>query len=245
MNNNFHFKIVRPDKPLADFVYSFSSLQNISDIAEGVIVPNGRIDLIFFRTTDNQFLISLLGLETKPKLMPRQHISTFFAINFNPLAVEYVLHQSIADILNTGRILMNNFWGFNADDLNDFDKFCEKATQKIQSLLPKEIDERKRTLFEWIFASNGEISIKEFSEKLFWGERQINQYFNQQFGLSLKAYCNILRFQASLSHIKEGKLFPQLDYYDQSHFIKEIKNSPAFHPKSCSKIKTTVFYNFW
>ncbi len=50
-----------------------------------------------------------MGLETKPKLMPRQPISTFFAINFNPLAVEYVLHHSIADILNTGRVLMNNF----------------------------------------------------------------------------------------------------------------------------------------
>ncbi len=137
MNSNFYFKLIQHDKPFADFVYSFSSLQNISDIAEGVIAPNGRIDLIFFRTTDNQFLISLLGLETKPKLMPGQHISTFFAINFNPLAVEYVLHYSIADVLNSGRILPNDFWDFSVDDLNDFDMFCEKATLKIQSLLPK------------------------------------------------------------------------------------------------------------
>ena len=70
MKNDFHYKLVQPENSLADFVYSFSSLQNISDIAEGVIVPNGRIDLIFFKTTNNQFLISLLGLETKPKLMP-------------------------------------------------------------------------------------------------------------------------------------------------------------------------------
>jgi hypothetical protein len=97
MRNNFHFKLVPPDKSLADFVYSFSSLQNISYITEGVIVPNGRIDLIYFRTTDNQFLISLMGLETKPKLTPGLHISTFFAINFNPLAVEYVLHQPVFD----------------------------------------------------------------------------------------------------------------------------------------------------
>jgi AraC-like DNA-binding protein len=244
MNNNFHFKLIPPDKPLADFVYSFSSLQNISDIAEGVIVPNGRIDLIFFRTTDNQFLISLMGLETKPKLMPRQHISTFFAINFNPLAVEYLLHQSIAGILNTGRILANNFWDFNVDDLNDFDMFCEKASLKIQSLLPKEIDERKRKLFEWVFKTNGEISVKELSEKLFWSERQINQYFNQQFGLSLKAYCNILRFQASLYHIKEGKLFPQLNYYDQSHFIKEIKKFSGVSPKELFKNENDRFLQF-
>src|ERR1700755_865025 len=182
MKNKFHYKLVPPDKPLADFVYSFSSLQNISAITEGVIVPNGRIDLIFFKTTDHQFHISLMGLETMPKLMPRMHISTFFAINFNPLAAEYVLHDSIADILNTGRMLTNHFWDFNADDLNDFDMFCEKASLKIQSLLPKEIDERKRSLFELVFTTNGEISVKELSKKLFWSERQINQYFNQQFG---------------------------------------------------------------
>ena len=244
MNYNFNFKLVRPDKPLADFVYSFSSLQNISESAEGVIIPNGRTDLIFFRTMDNQFLISLMGLETKPKLMPRLHISTFFAINFNPLAVEYVLHESIADILNTGKILTNNFWDFNADDLNDFEMFCEKASLKIQSLLPNEIDERKRKLFKWIFTTNGEISVKELSEKLFWSERQINQYFNQQFGLSLKAYCNILRFQASLSHIKEGKLFPQLNYYDQSHFIKEIKKFSGVSPKELFKNKNDRFLQF-
>jgi AraC-like DNA-binding protein len=244
MSIPFHYKLIRPDKPLADFVYSFSSLQNISEITEGVIVPNGRIDLIFFRTTDNQFLISLLGLETKPKLMPRQHISTFFAINFNPLAVEYVLHQSIAGILNSGKILPDNFWDFNADDLNDFDMFCEKATKKIQTLLPEEIDERKRQLFEWIFASNGEISVKELSEKLFWSERQINSYFNQQLGVSLKAYCNILRFQASLSHIKDGKLYPQLNYYDQSHFIKEIKKFSGVSPKELFKNQNDRFLQF-
>jgi AraC-like DNA-binding protein len=158
--------------------------------------------------------------------------------------VEYVLHQSIADILNTGRILPNDFWGLTADDLNDFDMFCNKATSKILSLLPTEIDERKRILFESIFASNGEISVKELSEKLFWNERQINQYFNQQFGVSLKAYCNILRFQASLSHIKEGKLYPQLNYYDQSHFIKEIKKFSGVSPKELFKNQNDRFLQF-
>ena len=244
MNNNFQYKLVPSDNLLADFVYSFSSLQNISDITEGVIVPNGRVDLIFFKTTDYQLLISLMGLETKPKLMPRLHISTFFAINFNPLAVEYILHHSIADILNTGKILTNDYWDFNAEDLNDFDMFCEKASSKIQSLLPKEMDERKRTLFKWVFTTNGEISVKELSEKLFWSERQINQYFNQQFGLSLKAYCNILRFQASLSHIKEGKLFPQLNYYDQSHFIKEIKKFSGVSPRELFKNQNDRFLQF-
>ena len=244
MNDIPLHKLVKPDPSIADFVYCFSSIQNLSSITEGVIIPNGKVDLSFYKNSEGQFHISLLGLETKPKITPEQSISTFFAINFNPLAVEYILHHSIADILNTGKSLPDNFWDFNIDDLNDFDLFCEKATRKIQSLLPKEIDDRKHQLFELITATNGEISVKELSEKVSWSARQINQYFNQQFGLSLKAYCSILRFQASLSHIKEGKLFPQLNYYDQSHFIKEIKKLSGASPKELFKNKDRRFLQF-
>jgi len=244
MSASFQHKLAKADKSLSDFVYCFSSIQNLPDISEGVIIPNGRIDLSFSKTTDRQFRVSLLGLETKPKLMPRQNISGFFAINFNPLAVEYIFHNSIADILNKGKALPDNFWNFNMDDLNDFDAFCAKASQKIQSLLPEKIDERKRRLFELIFATNGEMSIKELSENIFWSERQINRYFNLQFGLPVKAYCNILRFQASLPHIREGKLFPQLNFTDQSHFIKEIKKLSGVSPKELFKNENDRFLQF-
>src|SRR5690606_38443671 len=106
-----------------------------------------------------------------------------------------------------------------------------KISQKIKSLVPEEIDGRKRKIFELVHDTQGEISVKEISEKVFWSARQINQYFNRQFGLSLKEYCQIFRFQASLSYIKAGKLFPQLNYYDQSHFIKQIKKFTGVTPK--------------
>ena len=111
-------------------------------------------------------------------------------------------------------------------------------------VLPAAIDERKRKLFELIFAGNGEISVKELSEKIFWSARQINQYFNQQLGLSLKAYCNILRFQASLQDIKEGKLFPQLNFYDQSHFIKATRKLSGVSPKVLKQNQNDRFIQF-
>lgn len=244
MNNKFDFRFIKPDKSLADFVYCFSSLQNISDVKKGVIIPNGKVDLLFSKTTNNQLQITLMGLETKAKLMPKQNISTFFAVNFNPLAVEYILYQPIADILNTGKLMPDNFWNFRVDDLNDFDSFCKKASQKIRLLIPKEPDERKRKLFEWIFETNGQIRIKELSEKISWSSRQINRYFSKQFGLSLKTYCNIIRFQASLPYIKEGNISPQLDFTDQSHFIKEIKKLSGVSPKELSENKNDRFLQF-
>lgn len=244
MNTAFDYTFTRPGKSLTDFVDRFSSLYNLSDLDEGVIIPNGKIDLIFFKTTGNQFHITLMGLETKPKLMPRQNISVFFAVSFNPLAIEYILRDSIADILNTGKLLPDDFWDFSIDDLNNFELFCEKASKKILSLVPAEIDDRKRKLFELIFAANGEISIKELSETIFWSQRQINRYFNNKFGISLKAYCEILRFQASLFHIKEGNLYPQLNFTDQSHFIKEIKKLSGVSPKELFKNQNGRFLQF-
>lgn len=182
MENNLHFQLVQPDTSLTDFVYCFSSLQNFSNQHQAVIIPNGKIDLVFSKTKENQLYIALLGLETKPKYT-QQEVSNFFSVSFNPLAIEYVFNCSIADIVNTGKLLPSDFWDFCIDDLNDFKEFCKKVIQKINALLPNTIDERKRNLFQLIAASNGEIPIKELSEKVFWSQRQINRYFNQQFGL--------------------------------------------------------------
>ena len=244
MKSNLNFKLIKPDKSLEDFVYCFSELRNLSDFNEGIIIPNGKIDLIFSKNKKRQFRISLLGLETKPKHMPRQNVSDFFSISFNPLAIEYVFQQPIADILNKGRNLPADFWGFSIKDLDDFKAFCKKATLKIKTLLPKETDQRKHKLFELIFRTNGEISVGELSEAIHWSPRQINRYFNQQFGISVKAYCNILRFQASLPHIKAGTLSPQLNFTDQSHFIKEVRKLSGVSPKELAKNQNDRFLQF-
>jgi len=244
MDNHLDYQFSKPAPELADFVDRFSSLQNLSNKSDGVIIPNGRIDLLFSKTIDNQFQVTLMGLETKPKSMPKMKVSTFFAISFNPLAIEYILKHSIADILNSGKMLPSDFWGFGLSDLDDFEKFCEKATEKIKSILPSNIDERKKKLFQLIFSTNGEMSIRELSEKVYWTERQINRYFNQQLGISLKAYCSILRFQASLPYIREGQLSPQLNFTDQSHFIKEIKKLAGVSPKELFKNQNDRFLQF-
>ncbi len=242
MSNDFYYKFIKPDKSLADFVESFGMFYNQSEEAKEVVVmPDGRIDLFFLRSASKPFHVILTGLETAPKQRSIPPQTLFFDINFKPLAVEYILHTTIADSLNRAKDLPTDFWNFNADDLKDFDAFYKKASQKITALLPATIDERKRKLFELIYSSNGEMSVKELSEKVFWSSRQINRYFNQQFGLSLKAYCNIFRFRASLEHIAQGKLFPELNFTDQTHFIKEIKRFSGVAPKELSKNKNDRF----
>lgn len=242
MHNDLDYKIIKPDKDLSDFVDSFWFLQNKADNnIETTGLPDGRIDLFLFRSCENSFSIILIGLGTQYTKATIAAGTLMFAISFKLPAVEYIFGESISNIVNNAKELPIGFWGFSENDLQDFDLFVIKATQEIKSRLPNETDSRKQKLFDLIYTTNGNITVKEISEKVFWSSRQINRYFNQQFGISLKQYCKILRFRASLNHLAKGRLYPEENYTDQNHFIKEIKKFSGVVPKELSQNKNDRF----
>jgi AraC-like DNA-binding protein len=242
MSNNLVYGIIKPGNQLSDFVDSFWFLRNEAHSdKETTGLPDGLIDVLLFKSATEPFKIAQLGGLTQFEQAKVSANSVIFCISFKLLAVEYIFRENISEIVNSGKLLPEGFWGFTENDLLDFELFVHKATQTIRSLIPKEIDERKRKLFELIYATKGTITVKELSEKVFWSSRQINRYFNQQFGISLKAYCNILRFRASLEHIADGRLFPEENFFDQNHFIKEVKKFSGVVPKELSKNKNDRF----
>lgn len=242
MDDDFQFHFIEPDHSIADFVENLGTFHNDSEqCKEVVIIPDGRIDLFFMHSPSEPFHVTLVGLETYPEQRQIPPQTSAFVISFKPIAVEYILNTTIADVLNKAKELSYDFWNFKVDDLQNFELCCLKATQKIKDLLPEKTDERKLKLFDLIYASKGEMSVKELSESVGWNSRQINRYFTKQLGLSLKAYCTILRFRASLEHIAQGKLFPELNYTDQNHFIKEVKKFSGVAPKELSKNKNDRF----
>jgi len=245
MDNDFHYQFTPPDASLVDFVDGFWLLQNRTDDGKDVVIlPDGRIDLFFSQSPTEPFHITLSGLETQPDRAILAAKTTMFAVSFKLLATEYIFHNTVSDLLNHAAHLPADFWDFHVADLDDFDCFCKKASRKIQSLLPNEIDPRKKSLFDLIYSSNGALAVHELSEKVGWSSRQMNRYFTQQFGVSLKAYCNILRFRASFHGIKEGKLFPDQNFADQSHFIKEVKKLSGVSPKVLKRNQNDRFIQF-
>ncbi|TKC58477.1 helix-turn-helix transcriptional regulator [Pedobacter hiemivivus] len=240
--DDIEYKIIKPDSSLSDFVESFWMIVNHSEESKEIVVlPNATIDISLSRSLSEPFHIMLMGLENEAGQTSLNPKMVIFAISFKLLAIEYLLKTSIADLVNEGRPLLPDFWGFSQDDLNDFDSFHFKASNKIKELIKGKIDERKRKLFELIYSSNGALTVKELSEKVYWSSRQINRYFNQQFGISLKLYCNLLRFSASFNQLNDGRLFPEQNYTDQAHFIREIKKFSGVAPGELSKNKNDRF----
>ena len=190
------FKSKKPNKHLTDFVDSFWMLTNHSDKDHKIIIlPDGRVDIIFSLTNNNSVEANLKGLDTEPGQAIIPANTSLFSISFKLLAIEYLLNEKIDSLHNEGLQLPTNFWEITKDDISDFNAFCEKVSNKISSSISLKIDNRKQELFNLIYSSNGALSVKELSEKIFLSSRQINRYFNQTFGISLKAYCNIFSFQ--------------------------------------------------
>ena len=245
MSKELKYKVIKPEDSLADFVESFWFLQNQTDSnKEIILLPDGRVDLIFTSYPSQPIQTTLLGMATKPDHTILSANTTLFAISFKLPSVEYVIKKPVPELLDSAEHLSENFWEFTATNFNNFQHFIQKASHRIQSVLPQHIDNRKEKLFELIYTSKGEMTVKELAENAGWSSRQINRYFNQHFGLSLKTYCNILRFRASFKHLKEGKLYPQQDFTDQSHFIKEVKKLSGVSPKELKQNHNDRFIQF-
>jgi len=242
---DIEYTFIKPVPNLSDFVESFWMLINHANTPKEVIVlPDGRVDLIFSYSKSENFHSTLMGIGTAPDQASIDPHTTMFAVSFKLLAVEYVLDLKLSSLLNNASLLPSDYWGITKSDLNDFDTFCRNVSKIIFEIKQDEVDSRKQQLFGLIYSSRGTIAVQELADKVGWSSRQINRYFNDQFGLPLKAYCNILRFRASFEQIKEGKLFPEQAFADQAHFIKEVKKFSGVAPKELFKNQNDRFIQF-
>lgn len=230
------YRTSKPPAALAEFVESFWLLTNHSATEQPVvIVPDGRIDVFFSQSATEPYHVTLLGLQNRPDAQVIPPRTRMLAISWNLLAVEYLLPVRLADLRDSGCYLPPDYLGITVEDLSDFDGFCTKAVARITQLLPGEMDARKRKLFALLYASDGALTVDALATAVGWSSRQINRYFTQMFGLSLKAYCNILRFRASFQHLRNGKLFPEQNFADQAHFIREIRKYAGVVPKELAR----------
>ena len=68
-------------------------------------------------------------------------------------------------------------------------------------------------------------------------QRQLRRLFQFYIGDNLKTFQKVVRFQAlirakpSLQSLRENRLYFDLGYYDQAHFIKEFKTLYGLTPK--------------
>jgi len=240
------YKAINPGASLSDFVESFWMLSgNTGQDKDIVILPDGRIDVIFSWSDREPLHVMLMSLDLKAFYETLPAGTMMFAVSLKLPALEYILDTTSSITPEQPIPLPDDFWGVSAADLRDFNSFVDRTSAAmLTTLQTKKIDSRKKKLFGLIYDTKGSMTVAALAEQSCWSARQINRYFNERVGISLKEYCGILRFRASFLHLKEGRLFPEENFADQAHFIKSIKKLSGVTPKELSKNKNDRFIQF-
>ncbi|QRR04094.1 helix-turn-helix transcriptional regulator [Dyadobacter sandarakinus] len=206
-----------------------------------VVLPDGRMDVSFNMGTNPASVLH--GLETKAQKAAFPPATRMFAISFRFLAAEFFFKPYAPVLPNNIRFLPADFWGADVQ-FDSLEAFARLFTDTLSARLPGAVDSRKLRLAELLYASEGAATVGELSAACHWSSRQINRYFQQNLGLPLKAYLDILRFRASFKHLKAGKLFPEQDFTDQSHFIRDVRKFAGVVPGELSRNSNDRFIQF-
>ena len=233
---------VKPIGFLTNFIESLWEYEALETDYVHTIIPDGCFDLIAEFENGTLKAIKLTGVWINPIDVKIPKSTKILAIRFKLLAAEYLFQQELKSILNTAKDLPLTFWNIHLYQGQDLQKFASEIFNRIENLIKcsKAIDDKKRKLFELVYKRQS-LSVKELSERVFWSSRQINRYFNQQFGFPLKTFLNVIRCYTSYNEISKGNLFPKANYFDQAHFIKEIKKHTNATPGELFKNENVRF----
>lgn len=236
------YREIEPNGFLNNFVKCFWYYETTDTETHHTILPDGYFDLIAEFENEILTTVKLTGIWTKPKDIQIPKNTKFFAIRFKLIAIEYIFQKEIKSILDEIVNLHFSFWNIDKFKSDEFERFATEITSNLDTSIKhlKQIDDRKLKLFDLVYEQKTK-TVAEISSKVFWSSRQINRYFQTQFGVTLKEFLNIVRCNATYEEISNGILNPNSDYFDQAHFIKEIRKYTGATPKVLNQNKNDRF----
>lgn len=234
---------IEPPGNISPFVKCIWKYESKDQDIQHTILPNGHFELFMILYQQNLVSVFMSGLKTESFEVYVPKGVTVLAVRFKLSASEYVFRNEIKSMLNSNKSLELDFWSLKELEHLSFDEQAAILINRISEIIKEvETDEEKLFLLETVYTPD--LTVESIAEMTKWNRRKINRYFNNQFGLSLKTFLNIIRLRASFPAIKKGNLFPELNYYDQSHYIKEFKKYTGQSPKQLQKNEDDRFLQF-
>jgi len=243
--SDFIYKRIEPSAALAAFVYCYWSMQmNTTTPRDYVILPDGYFDLFFYKKQQVDTLnTELIGLSTRAKSYRVKPESLSFAISFKLPAAEFLLNEKIDKELNGSKSFETDLTGIPFKTIDDFETWSAKIEERLLHSI-SEIPDSKTDLFDAIYDSAGDITVAKLSSLSHQTARQLNRYFRNWFGLALKEYLAILRYRNAFERLHQHELSPDLPFYDQSHFIREVKRFSGVTPGELATNENDRFVQF-
>lgn len=212
---------------VADLVDGYWQLENLSATPQSfTVLPDGCFKVV--RTSQPgqppRLVLSGVWLRAFDITVPAH--ATVVGIRFRLLAAEHLFAHALP--LNAAQPLPPDFWLGEILAAPDLPAVARHVAGRLTAW---PVAARPRALLAALYRAAGSLSVAELAASTAWSPRQINRYFQAQFGFSLKTYGNVLRSYAAAQQLRPGDLFAAGNYCDQSHGIRELKKHTGASPR--------------
>lgn len=244
------YKEVQPTSKVSDFVYCFWQLNTIEQLDEAFayrVVSDGCIDIFFeLQNLSNSFA---MGFHRKYTEFSIGSSFNYVGIRFLPSAFPILFNQSAKQLSNETIALSSilpefaqclSLKGKQKKSFKELTPWLEDRIRETIDATEKRIDSRFYNALIQIFERRGFLDLsKELNIGL--SPRQLRRIFDLYIGTTPKAFSNVVRFQQILNakpspkSLRENKIYFDLGFFDQAHFIKTFKRFYGVTPSEALK----------
>jgi len=259
--NSWNYREQRPTGPLTQFIDCIWA-EDFCKVGSGRflhIVPDQSVELIFSKAAMERDLgigeerlrmrSQLVGLKTRPQRVSLEE-SPVIGVRFKPQGLYPFLKGSVKNTINQC-LLLEDAFGKEIHQIEE-QVFCAQSFEERFTLIEDFFtDQLIKTGFhqdplfdalqQALEQSEGSLSIHGLSSKFDVSVKTIERRFITYTGLTPKKYALSLRVIQALKNTRTSKAenlvrtAHQYGFFDQAHFIKEVKRYTGLLPKDFAK----------
>jgi AraC-like DNA-binding protein len=261
MDTDNHFIIRKPFNQflstLVDYYFHIDIPVNQLSLNEEYIIPFPRITFGYFfnhpfiatNHTLNQSVsvnMAISRISThKIVVQPQSDRVKIIGAHVRPFCLAYLTEQPIHTM--SWLINMVDLFGKAATDFEQRIERCSEAEQMFSEVEKMFLDNTLvrdlsliTSVIELIDKSAGNIQLKKLSAQLGVSDRTIRNHFYDHIGCSPKEYIRLVKLKQVAYQMKNSSntltsIAYDNDYFDQAHFIHEVKNVTGRSPNELRK----------
>lgn len=216
-------------------IWSMKSKKILDKTISNSILPDACIDIVI-DFVNNTICFAGFSKETEDFQLNKN--IDYMGVRLKP-SIFYLLFNIESDKIMDNKIQFSDIEKeISIDSILDLENTNERIKHLKKYLLEKAKVQKEMPfveIVEKLYANPKEQSVTDIAKELGYNERNLYRVFKSNFGVSPKVLLNILRLHLCLTLMLERKM-NLIDialfcgFYDQSHFIKEIKRYTNISP---------------
>lgn len=228
-----------PDIKLQPYIYCYWQLKTTQQLSEQFnyrVVADGCIDIYFELNNPKENYV--MGFCKKFTEFPLDNTFNYVGVRFLPTMFPQLFKIKAMELCNRYEHLnsvvptLSNFIANSFNEAQQQDEIKILLDKCFLDLIAKttfDNDNRLYGAIELILKNFGMLDIEKDIDTGI-STRQLRRLFEFYIGDTAKTFSKVVRFQnilkarPSSQGLRQNKLFFDVGYYDQTHFIKEFKN---------------------